>query len=309
MSETSTRVSGRKRFLQFAAGSVVFVLLFVVALRITVHEMFVGIASSRATGLSAMGWDGSQVWSTIGRSFPRSERSSGPWIARSADLRARSSTFDRSVEQLHKITESHHGYFEDLRTESRSGSGRALAGTVAVPALEFDGTLAEFGSVGRIESITQAGEDAAVKIAAAARKLSAAQTNATRLQRLQRERRGELRDALALEKDIAQANEEVVAAEREHDTLLATAVQAYIQVTLLEDYRAPLELSFAGALLQVRNSLVDGFATVFQTLAVFLSILFGYGLPVLFWLGLLFAPLRYFYRWLRNRKTDLSPAT
>jgi VIT1/CCC1 family predicted Fe2+/Mn2+ transporter len=288
---------------------VVFVLLFVVAIRVTVNEMFRGIASSRATGLAAMGWDTSQMWSTIGKSVAFSARSGAPWIARSADLRTHSSTFDRSVEQLHRITESRHGYFEDLRTESRSGSGRALAATVAVPAQEFDAALADLQSIGRVESITQAGEDAAVKIATAARKLSAAQTNVARLQKLQRERRGELRDAVALEKDIAQANEEVAGAEREHESLLSTVAQAYIQVTLLEDYRAPLELSLAGALLQVRNSFVDGISAILSTLAAFFSILLGYGLPVAFWLCLLFVPLRFFYRWLRGRKAYLAPAS
>ena len=296
-----------KRFIQFAIGCVGFVLLFVVAVRVTVHEMFRGIASSRATGLSTVGWDTSQMWSTIGKSVAFSERSGTPWIARSADLRTLSSTFDRSVEQLHKITESHHGYFEDLRTERRSGSGRALAATIAVPAQEFDGTLAELQLVGRVESITQAGEDAAVKIATAARKLSAAQTNVARLQKLQREHHGELRDAVALEKDIAQANEDAAAAEREHESLLSTVAQAYVQATLLEDYRAPLELSFAGALLHVRNSLVDGVAAIFETLAAFLSIVLGYGLPLLFWVSLLFVPLRAFHRWLRDRKTNLPP--
>ena len=284
-------------------------LLFVVAIRVTVNEMFRGIASSRATGLSAMGWDMSQMWSTIGKSTDYAQVAGAPWISRSADLRSRTSSFDNSVSQLHRITDAHHGYFEDLRTESRTGSGRALAAKVAVPAPEFDATLTELRGIARVESVTQAGEDVAIKIATAARNLSAAQTHVAHLQKLQRERRGELRDAVALEKEIAQANEQAAAAERDHENLLSTVAQAYIQITLLEDYRAPLELSAAGAMLQVRNSLVDGVSAIFATLAAFLSILFGYGLPVFFWLCLLFAPGRMFYRWLRNRKPNLSPAT
>lgn len=57
MAEATPRPSWRRRFVQLTVGSVVFVLLFVVAIRVTVNEMFRGIASSRATGLAAMGWD------------------------------------------------------------------------------------------------------------------------------------------------------------------------------------------------------------------------------------------------------------
>jgi hypothetical protein len=88
-----------------------------------------------------------------------------PWIARSAGLRARSSAFDRSLVTLHQVVSTHHGYLEDLRTESRSGYGRALAATVSVPSSEFDATLADLKTLGRVEGISEAGEDFAVKLA------------------------------------------------------------------------------------------------------------------------------------------------
>jgi hypothetical protein len=56
-----------------------------------------------------------------------------------------------------------------------------------------------------------------------------------------------LKDAVALEKDIAQANESVLAAEREHESLYSTVAQVHIRMTLIEDYRAPLELSLPAA--------------------------------------------------------------
>jgi hypothetical protein len=45
---------------------------------------------------------------------------SGLQISRSADLRMRSDVFDHSVVTLKQIVTAHHGYLEDLRTESRS---------------------------------------------------------------------------------------------------------------------------------------------------------------------------------------------
>lgn len=295
MPDATPRASWKKRLLLILSGSLAFIFLFIAALRITVFEMFRGIAGSRSTGLAAMGWDTSEMWSTIGHSVDRAMVAGG-WIARSADLRTYTSSFEHSTRTLHEVVSKHHGYFEDLRTESRSGFGRALAAALAIPSEEFDGTLSELCAIGRIESISQAGEDSAVKIENAARHLSGARTNLSRLQKLQRERKGELRDAVALEKDIAHANDAVAEAEREHDSLLSTVAQAHIRVTLLEDYRAPLEVSMAGSALQIRNSLVEGVGAVFTTVAFFLSILLGYGLPAAFWVALLFWPLRALWR-------------
>ncbi len=91
--------------------------------------------------------------------------------------------------------------------------------------------------------MSQAGEDSAVKLASAGRRLAAAQTNLSRLQKLQRERKGELRDAVVLEKDIAQAAEAVAENERLQENLQSTVAQAHIHFTLLEDYRAPFQAS------------------------------------------------------------------
>jgi len=298
MPDSAFRASSKKRFLLVAAGFVAFLLLFVVAVRITVSELFCGIASPRSSGLSAVArWDKRSMWSSRGISVDKAETSAGEsWVARSADLLARSSSFEHSVLSLHQIVAKHHGDFEDLRTESRSGLGRALAAALAVPSEEFDATLSELQTLGRIESISQAGEDSAVRIATAARRLVAAQTTLSRLQRLQRERNGELRDAVALEKDIAQADEAVVEADRLHEKLLSTAALAHIHFTLLEDFRASLRVSAAGTFLEIRNSLVEGISAVLSTVGLVLTALFGYGLPLAFWLALLFWPLRALWR-------------
>jgi len=143
--------------------------------------------------------------------------------------------FDESVEALNRMVAAHHSYLEDLRTESWPGKGRALSVNVSVSSTDFDATLSDLKTLGRIDAVSQAGEDSAVRLATAKRHLTAAQTNLARLQKLQGNRKGELRDAVALEKDIAQANEAVAEAERQHDGLISTVAQAHIKVTLMED--------------------------------------------------------------------------
>jgi hypothetical protein len=301
MSESSSRRSLPKRIILVIGGLFAFVLLFAVATRITVYELFSGIAQSRATGLAASEWDVESMWSTGGIGVAAYQKSAAvSWIARTADLRARSAAFDHSVLALHQLVSTHHGYLEDLRTESRSGHGRALAATVSVPSNDFDATLADLKTLGRVEGIAEAGEDSAVKLATAARRLAASQINLSRLQKLQRERKGELRDAVALEKDIAQANEVVVESERQNQELVSTVAQAHIRVTLLEDYRAPLQTNLAGLFLQLRNSLVEGVGSTFTSAALVLGVLFEFGLPLLFWAALLFVPARFAWRRFRR---------
>jgi hypothetical protein len=305
------RSSWPKRILLTIVALTAFLLLFVIALRITVSEMFRGggIESSRATGMSAIfPFDTGSAWTN--RNLPVDfARVNSPWeslVARTAELRTRSDSFDHSVSELHRIVSAHQAYLEDLRTETRSGSGRALAATLSAPSKEFDAAISDLKTLGRTEAISEAGEDSAVKLATAERHLAAAQTNLSRLQKLQRERKGELRDAVALEKDIAQANETVAEAQRQHESLLSTVAQAHIRVTLIEDYRAPFEANLAGSSLALRNSFMEGVSAIFSSVALVLGVLFEFGLPLLFWAIILFWPLR--AGWRRFRHTSAHTA-
>jgi hypothetical protein len=295
--------------LLIVGGGILFLLVFVFAIRITVMEMFRGIESQKATGLSAVAqWDPLSMWSMGGAySLNRTNVVGESWIARSAELQVHSASFEHSVSALHGVVAGHHGYLEDLHTESRTGAGRALGGTISVPTEEFDGTLLDLQKLGRVESVSQAGEDSAVKLATAKRRLDATKINLARLQKLQRERKGELRDAVALEKDIAQANETVAEAERQSDGLISTVAQAHLRVALFEDYRAPLEVSVAGGFLQIRNSIVEGVGAIFSSICTVLGLLFGYGMPLLLWLALLFWPVRIAWRKFRRTPAGVVP--
>jgi hypothetical protein len=247
------------------------------------------------------------MWSRSGYMLQKGS-SSESWIARNADLRMRCSSFEHSVAALHRIVSAHHGFLEDLRTESRFGFGRSLSAMLSVPSEEFDSALADLQTLGRVEAVDQEGEDAAVKLATTARHLAAAQTNLARLQKLQHDRKGELRDAVALEKDIAQADETLAEAEHLREGLLSTVAQAHIRVSFVEDYRAPLQISLAGTLLPIRNALAEGVGGIFSSLSLVLGILLSYGLPLCFWVALLFWPLRALWPRIRHRSPARSAA-
>jgi hypothetical protein len=302
MPDAPARRSLSKRIFLVIGGFAVFTLLFVIAVRLAVLGIFRGIEANKATGLASI--------SPFERHSAAADliKWGSTWISQSASLQLRTVSFDESVEALHRIVAAHHSYLEDLRTESTSGHGRELSCSISVPASDFEPSIARLRTVGRIESISEAGEDSAVKLATAARHLVTARTNLSRLQKLQRERKGELRDAVALEKDIAQANEAVVEAEHRNQGLLSTVAQAHIRVTLIEDYCAPLETNLAAVVLLLRNSLVEGVGAIFSSAAVVLGVVFEFGLPLLFWAALLFIPARFGWRRFRRASAVLPVA-
>jgi hypothetical protein len=99
---------------------------FVVAIRITVTELFDGIAYSRAAGLSAVAWDARSMWSqSADFAMLQKTGDNEAWIARSADLQTRSSAFDRSASSLHQIVSA--------RTATSKTSAPRAALDLAVP--------------------------------------------------------------------------------------------------------------------------------------------------------------------------------
>jgi len=303
MSDPLPRRSLKKRIVLALAGLLAFTLVWVIAVRLAVENIYRGIEATKATGLSAA----PDPFSTYSMDSDLTTWGN-KWISKSASLHMHAINFDQSVEALHNIVAAHHSYLEDLRTESRPGHGRALSANVSVLSTDFDATLCDLKRLGRVDAISQAGEDSAVKLAMAKRRLAAAQTTLARLQKLQRERHGELRDAVALEKDIAQANEAVAEAERQQDGLISTVAQAHIKVTLMEDYRASMETNWAGTFLALRNSMVVGMSAIISSLSLFLGALFEYGFPILFWFAVLFVPARSMWRRFRRAPALVAEA-
>ena len=285
MLESQPSRSLMKRLLLVTASVIGIVLVCVFAAQLSVQQIFRGIASSRATGLAA--WN-------IFPSFNDSNRGSqNPSISRSAELQSRTTNFENSSARLYQVVAEHHGDFEDLRTESRSREGRALAAVFTVPASELDATMDELSALGRVQRISVASEDSTVKTARTKRRADGAKSNLARLQSLQREHKAGIQDALALQKEIAKATDDLAQIENEQQNLLSTVSRASVHFALIEEYKAKLDVDVSGAMLQLRNSLVEGIGAIVSTLASFLAALLEYGLPIGFWAAMLYYPVRF----------------
>jgi hypothetical protein len=149
--------------------------------------------------------------------FKRSANGGRERISRNAELRIHTDSFEHGRTNINQIAAAHHGFLEHLGTESHSGRGRALSAVLSVPAAEFDVTLVDLRKLGRVEAIAEAGEDSAVRLESTARDLEAAKTTLVHLQSLQHDRKGQLHEALEVEKEIAQADSAVREAMRQRD--------------------------------------------------------------------------------------------
>jgi len=304
MNEPGKRRTLTKKIVLAICGFIAFTLLFAIACHIAVTQVFRGIETSQATGLSASVWDTRTMWGSVDSSRGY-QLGSGKWISRTADLRLQTDSFERSRTSVNQIAAAHHGFLESLATESRTGKGRALSATISVPSTEFDAALTDLKRLGRVEAAAEGGEDSGVKLENASRNVEAAKITLDRLQKLQRDRKGQLHDALEVEKEIAQTDSAVREAIRQRDNLLSTVAQAHIQLTLLEDFRAPLDAGFGGASLGVRNSMVEGVSATLSSLAMVFEMAFEYGLPIAFWCVILVWPGKAAWRRLRSRTATI----
>ena len=184
-----------RRVLGGLALLVIVIITSVIASRLAVEQLFHGIAAQRSTGLAAFGSAASY------KELVLPEKG----ISKNVDLESRTTAFEESTERLRRLVGAHHGEFEDLRTENRSGQGRSLAAAFTVPVGEFDATMQEVKSLGKVERISEASEDVSVSIARLSRQAGSARDQLSRLESLQHNRRGGIQDALALQKEIAQA--------------------------------------------------------------------------------------------------------
>jgi hypothetical protein len=220
-------------------------------------------------------------------------------------LRIRTDSFDNSENSLRQIVASHKGSFEEFKTETQTGQGRSLAATLTVPAPELDIALSDLKSIGRVDRISESGEDSAVKLASLERHEAAAKENLERLQKLYGQK-GSMQDSIALQKEVNGAKERLFESEKERSTVLSTMNQASVRVTLLEEYRVKLDFDLAGASLHLRNSLIEGLGGVISSMSVFAGAILQYGLPLFVWAAILFIPVR--LTWRRFRRTSETPA-
>jgi len=227
-----------------------------------------------------------------------------PQIVHTAQLTLSTKEFDKARSGMEDILKRHGGYLGQLTASAYEGTGRVLEATLRVPDDQRDAVLTELRKLGRVESESQSGEEVTQQYVDLEARLSNARNAEQRLTDLLRQRTGKLSDVLAVEVEIDKVRGEIERMEAERKTLANRVTFATVNVKLVEDYKAPLQVVPDSTLARFRNAAVEGYRSMVEGVVGLLLFLLSYGPSLLLWAGLLFFPVRFLWRRRQRRLTS-----
>jgi len=215
---------------------------------------------------------------------------SGPMIARTVSLSVVVRSFDAARASLDAILARRNGYPAGLNVATPQNAARTLQASLRVPAPQLAAAVAELKALGRVEAETQNGEEVTQQHADLLARLKNSRETEQRLQDVLRTRTGKVKDVLEVEEEIARVRGEIEQMEAEQQTLEHRVSFATIDLKLAEEYKAELSTPAPSVAMQLRNALVDGFRTAFQSLLALVLFLAESGPTLLLWLMILSIP-------------------
>jgi len=223
-----------------------------------------------------------------------------PLIAHTAQLILTTTEFDKARPALDDILKRHQGYFGQLNIIARTGIGRTLEATLRIPANQRDTTIAEIRNLGHVESESQTGEEVTAEYVDREARLSNARNTEQRLTELLRQRTGKLSDVLAVELEIGRVRGEIERMQAEQKSLLKRVDFATIDVKIMEDYKANLQVLPDSILGRLRNSAIKGYRNMIDAVIGAFSFILASGPSILLWGAIIFFPARYGWKKLRK---------
>jgi hypothetical protein len=221
---------------------------------------------------------------------------SEPMIARTVSLSIVVKDFDASRASLDVVLTRHNGYAAGLNAATPQGAARALQASLRIPAHQLAAALSELKSLGRVEAENQNGEEVTQQHADLVARLKNSRETEQRLQAILLQRTGKIGDVLSVEQEIARVRGEIEQMEAEQQTLEHRVDFATIDLKLAEEYKAQLSSPAPSVAMRLRNAIVNGFRSAFESLLTFVLFLAESGPAILLWLALLFIPARLLWR-------------
>ena len=222
---------------------------------------------------------------------------STPMIARTVSLSIVVKDFDAGRASLDAILARHNGYAAGLNVATPQGAARTLQASLRIPASHLVTAIAELKALGRVEAETQNGEEVTQQHADLLARLKNSRETEQRLRDVLRTRTGKVKDVLEVEEEIARVRGEIEQMEAEQQTLEHRVNFATIDLKLAEEYKAELATPAPSVAVQLRNALIDGFRTAFQSLLALVLFFAESGPTLLLWLMILSFPA-----WLLRRR-------
>lgn len=224
-----------------------------------------------------------------------------PLVTRTAQITLATTNFAQARASLEETLKRHGGHIGTLNVGSPADSGQTLQATLRVPANRLDTAMVEIRHLGRVENEQQGGEEVTGQTIDLDSRLANARNTEQRLAGILRGSTGKISDVLAVEKEIDRVRGDIERMEAERKNLGDRVNFATLEVRINEEYKAHLAVSAPSAPGRLRNSAVEGYRNVADSLTGIAMLVLAYGPALVLWAALLFFPARFAWRRLRKR--------
>jgi anti-sigma factor RsiW len=230
-----------------------------------------------------------------------------PSIARTARLRIRATDFETARPVVDRVVASTGGLVGRVDVSGSRGEVRTLTATLHIPAAQLDAAMATLKSIGRVVDEAQSGEDVTEQVVDVTARLANARHTEKRLTDLLQKRTGDLADVLAAEREIARVREAIERLDAQRQGLGRRVSYATLNLEIVEDPRATLNLGPRPLPGRFRDALVTGVTDATDT-ALGLMLLVIRVLPSLvLWGAVLYWPFRAALRWTQHLNVNPEP--
>ena len=175
------------------------------------------------------------------------------------------------------------GYVSEATSAETPGQPRQASLTLRVPADKLPGVLAELRALGRVVNEQLSTDEVTEQVVDLEARLRNSRATEQRLIAVLNERTGKVRDILEVEREIARTRQDIERMEAQRQNLMRRVELATVQMSLIEEYKAPLAPAPVGTAVKLHNAFVagwDDFVGFFIGLALFFA---RHGLNLLFW--------------------------
>jgi hypothetical protein len=229
-----------------------------------------------------------------------------PLVVRTAQIFLTTPHFATARASLEDILKRHGGHIGALHVGSPADSGQTLQATLRIPARQLDAVMSEIRQLGRVETEQQAGQEVGRQLVDLEARLANSRNAEQRLADILRRSTGKISDVLAVEKEIDRVRGDIERMEAERKNLGDQVLFATLDVRINEEYKAHINVSAPSTLGRLRNSAVEGYRNLADTLTGLAMFILSYGPALVVWAALVFFPARYAWRWFRKSRKPLE---
>ena len=208
---------------------------------------------------------------------------SGPMVIRAIKLTLITKEFDAARARIDEIVRESRGYVDHLSVRGEAGSARTLSATLRLPADQTETGLTELKKLGRLMEESQNSSDVTSQYVDLAARLLNARNSELRLLGLMRDRAGDLKEVIEMEREVASVRESIERMEAQQKDLSNKVQFVTIQLELAEEYHAQLESPAPTTGTQLRNAAVDGMRSAAESTLDIALFLLRYGPALLIW--------------------------